>query len=99
MQTNQPTSQNKLQLKADDATLRGVYSNNMQVAHTKDEFIIDFMNMFPPVATLNARVIVSPGHMKRMLAVIADNVKRYEEANGVIQAASAPDNEMGFKTV
>ncbi|MFH1046866.1 MAG: DUF3467 domain-containing protein [Patescibacteria group bacterium] len=98
MQPNQP-NQNKLQLKADDATLRGVYSNNMQVAHTKDEFIIDFMNMFPPVATLNARVIVSPGHMKRMLAVIADNVKRYEEANGVIQAASAPDNEMGFKTV
>jgi hypothetical protein len=97
MQPNQQ-QQNQLQLKADDATLRGAYSNNMQVAHTKEEFIMDFMNMFPPVATLNARVIMSPGHMKRMVAALAENIKRYEETHGVIETASAPENEMGFKT-
>ncbi len=95
---SQQQNQKQLQLKADDATLKGVYTNNMQVAHTKEEFIVDFMNMFPPVATLNARVIVSPGHMKRMLAALAENVKRYEETHGVIEAANAPENEMGFKT-
>jgi len=98
MQPN-PQQQQQLQIKADDATLRGSYANNMQVAHTKEEFIIDFMNLFPPVATLNARVIVSPGHMKRMLAALTENVKRYEGTYGVIEAATAPDNEMGFKTV
>jgi hypothetical protein len=98
MQPNQNNNQQQLQLKADDNTLKGVYTNNMQVAHTKEEFIIDFMNMFPPVATLNARVIVSPGHMKRMLAALTENVKRYEEAHGTIEVASAPNSEMGFKT-
>jgi hypothetical protein len=90
--------QNQLQVKADDAVLKGAYANNMQVAHTKEEFIIDFMNLFPPMATLNARVIVSPGHMKRMLAALTDNVKRYEETHGTIEVADAPSNEMGFKT-
>ncbi|MBU0624932.1 DUF3467 domain-containing protein [Patescibacteria group bacterium] len=97
MQPQQPNQQ-QLQVKADDSTLRGAYANNMQVAHTKEEFIIDFMNLFPPVATLNARVIVSPGHMKRMLAVLTENVKHYEEAFGQIEAATSPDSEMGFKT-
>jgi hypothetical protein len=50
------------------------------------------------VATLNARVIMSPGHMKRMVAALAENIKRYEETHGVIETASAPENEMGFKT-
>lgn len=99
MQPNQQPNQQQLQLKTDDATLKGAYSNNMQVAHTKEEFIMDFMNMFPPVATLNARIIMSPGHMKRMVAALAENVKRYEEAHGTIEAANAPSNEMGFKTV
>jgi len=97
MQPNQQQPQ-QLQLKTDDATLKGAYSNNMQVAHTKEEFIMDFMNMFPPVATLNARVIMSPGHMKRMVAALAENVKRYEETHGTIETAAAPENEMGFKT-
>ena len=70
----------------------------MQVAHTKEEFIIDFMNMFPPVATLNARIILSPGHAKRMVAALAENVKRYEDAHGKIETAAAPEQEMGFKT-
>ncbi|MFC1639103.1 DUF3467 domain-containing protein [Patescibacteria group bacterium] len=92
MQPNQQQpNQQQMQLKADDATLKGAYS-------TKEEFILDFMNMFPPVATLNARVIMSPGHMKRMVNALAQNVKQYEEAHGTIETAAAPENEMGFKT-
>lgn len=90
--------QKQLQIKADDATLKGVYSNAAQIQHSKEEFILDFMNMFPPAATLNARVILSPGHMKRLAAVMAENVKRYEEAYGTIKAADAPPSEMGFQT-
>lgn len=97
MQPNQPQQQ-ELQVKYDDATLKGAYANAMQVQFSRDEFLLDFMNLFPPAATLNARIIVSPGHMKRMAAVLANTVKQYEEAHGKIEAASSPENEMGFKT-
>ena len=42
----------------------GVYSNNMVVTHTKEEFILDFLMVAPPTGAVTARVIVSPGHME-----------------------------------
>lgn len=89
------TDQNQLQLKASDETLKGVYANVMQVQHSKEEFLLDFMNTFPPVATLNARVIISPGHMKRIVGALKENIERYEAAHGKIEEAAAPD-EIGF---
>jgi hypothetical protein len=53
---------NQIQVKMDDATLRGVYANMMQVAHNQEEFVLDFMNVLPPTGVVNARIIVSPGH-------------------------------------
>ncbi len=96
MQPN--NNQQQLQLKADDATLKGLYANAMQVQFSQDEFLLDFMNLFPPAATLNARIIVSPRHMKRMATVLANTVRQYEEAHGTIEAADSPADEMGFKT-
>ena len=37
----------------------GVYSNNMVVSHTKEEFILDFIMVAPPAGTVTSRVIVS----------------------------------------
>ena len=54
----------------------GVYSNNMVVTHTKEEFILDFLMVAPPAGAVTARVIVSPGHMKRILAALQDNILR-----------------------
>jgi Protein of unknown function (DUF3467) len=68
----------------------GVYSNNMVVTHTKEEFILDFLMVSPPTGTVTARVIVSPGHMKRILAALADNISKYEKAFGTIQVAEEP---------
>ena len=45
----------------------GVYSNNMIVAHTKEEFFLDFLMVAPPSGTVTARVILSPGHVKRVV--------------------------------
>ncbi|MDD5251506.1 MAG: DUF3467 domain-containing protein [Patescibacteria group bacterium] len=87
--------QNQLQIKADDKILQGVYSNAMQVQHSKEEFVIDFMNLFPPAGTLNARVIVSPGHLKRMIAALAENLAKYEGNFGKIDTAQEPA-EIGF---
>jgi len=75
----------------------GAYSNNMVVAHTKEEFIMDFMMIVPPVGTVMSRVIISPGHMKRMISALQENVKKYEMRFGTIQAAEEPKGNIGFQ--
>ena len=95
MQVNQQTQQ-QLQVKADDKTLAGAYANTAQVQFTKEEFVIDFMNMFPPIATLNARVILSPGHAKRLAHVLKDLVEKYEAQHGAVEASADP-GEIGFR--
>lgn len=93
-----PNQQN-INVKIDDSTLKGNYANNMQVAFSGEEFILDFMNLFPPQGIISSRIFVSPGHMKRMVAVLSDTLKRYEGQFGEIQAAKAPTSqEIGFKT-
>ena len=68
----------------------GVYSNNMVVAHTKEEFILDFIMVAPPAGAVTARVIVSPGHMKRILVALQDNISKYENTHGTIEIAEEP---------
>lgn len=80
----------QIQIKATDEVLRGVYSNMTQVSHTPEEFVLDFMSVYPPAGSLNARVIVSPSHMKRLVAALADNVAKYEAQLGPIKSSEAP---------
>jgi hypothetical protein len=68
----------------------GVYSNNMVVTHAKEEFILDFLMVAPPAGAVTARVIVSPGHMKRILRALEDNITKYEKDFGTIQVAEEP---------
>jgi hypothetical protein len=72
----------------------GVYSNNMVVSHTKEEFILDFIMVAPPTGAVTARVIVSPGHMKRILAALSDNISKYEKTFGTIQIAEEPKGKI-----
>jgi hypothetical protein len=80
----------ELPVKMPDDILPGVYSNQMMVSHTREEFVIDFMNLFPPQGVVNARVIVSPGHLKRMIRALRDNLSKYELAHGTIVEAAPP---------
>ena len=98
----------QMQVKVTDDILKGVYSNIMQVAHTQEEFVMDFMNLLPPTGTVNARVIVSPEHAKRIAAALADNIKKYEQQFGEIKPGvvnpagpntpSSTGPHMGFDT-
>ncbi len=74
----------------------GVYANNMVVSHTKEEFILDFIMVAPPAGTVTARVIVSPGHMKRILEALRDNISKYEKSFGMIQIAEEPKGKIGY---
>ena len=81
----------KLPVKMPDKVLGGVYSNQMMVSHTREEFLLDFINLFPPEGVVNARVIVSPGHLKRMIRALQENLTRYEKNFGAVVEASPPD--------
>lgn len=82
----QPNQSVQLQVDMDDTASQGVYANLAGVAHSETEFILDFLFLQPnqPKARLRSRVISSPVHTKRLLAALADNVRKYEERFGVI---------------
>jgi hypothetical protein len=88
---------NEINIKITDEILEGRYANMMQVMHTKEEFILDFANVVPPPVLaearqgiMTARVITSPGHMKRIIRALQDNLERYEKLFGNIDEAEAP---------
>jgi hypothetical protein len=83
-------AQSNIELKISDEELKGRYSNLLRITHTREEFILDFLNVVPPIGIVTARLITSPGHMKRILQALAANVARYEEAFGAIQEAPDP---------
>jgi len=60
----------------------------MTVMHTKEEFVLDFMNVSynPNAVTLGAKVISSPEHFKRIVAALQDNLKKYEEKFGPVES-------------
>lgn len=80
----------QIPVKVPEPILRGAYSNQMVVRHTREEFVLDFLTVFPPEAIVNARVIVAPSHMKRIVRALADNLARYEASHGPIVDAEPP---------
>jgi hypothetical protein len=84
------SKERQLSIKIPDEILGGVYANQMMVTHTREEFVLDFINLFPPSGVVNARVIVSPGHLKRMIRALTDNLSRYETRFGQVIEAEAP---------
>ncbi len=80
-----------------DSLKGGVYSNVMQVTHSKEEFVLDFLMVMPPAGSVTARVVISPGHMKRMISALVQNVVKYEGKFGTLTAAEEPpEPTMGF---
>lgn len=70
-----------------DETAKGVYSNLAMIAHSKTEFVLDFVQILPGVECpkVRSRVIVTPEHAKRLLAALADNIGKYEQVFGEIR--------------
>ena len=77
-------------VKITDDELKGRYSNLLRITHTREEFILDFINLVPPQGIVTARVVASPGHLKRILRALAVNLERYETTYGVIQDSPDP---------
>ena len=80
----------EIQIKVKDDDLKGGYSNVMNVSHNKEEFFIDFLNILPPTGVLTARIIVSPGHLKRITKVLQRQLEIYEARFGEVKEAQEP---------
>ncbi len=86
-----------VKIKMPEEVARGAYANTMAVFHTREEFVIDFMNVFLHTGVATARVITSPGHMKRIIGALQENLRRYEERFGSVEEAAPPvSGPMGY---
>ena len=79
-----------IQIQTADEISRGRYSNTMLVAHGPEEFIMDWLLHSPNGPHLVSRIVVTPGHMKRIVQALQENLDRYEENYGQIRMADAP---------
>ncbi|MDH5174137.1 MAG: DUF3467 domain-containing protein [Elusimicrobiota bacterium] len=94
----QQEKQVQIRIELDDAMAQGAYANLAFIRHSETEFTIDFIYVQPqePKAKVRARVISSPGHTKRLLLALQENIKKYEEKFGAIKAAGEPSKKVGF---
>lgn len=92
----------QVQIKADEKELQGQYSNLLMVHHNVEEFTLNFVYIFPNGAQgkLLSSMIVSPGHAKRILKTLAENISRYEAQFGAIkefpEGTLPPTPNVGF---
>ena len=68
---------------------QGVYSNGLMVNVSETEVTLDFLYVQPaqPRAKVRSRVIVSPVQAKRMIRLLGENLKRFEERFGAVREA------------
>ncbi len=81
-QSNKP----QINIELSEELAEGVYANLVMIAHSPEEFILDFIRVMPgvPKARVKSRVIVTPQHAKRLLRALAENIERYERSHGPI---------------
>ena len=90
--------QQQLNIELTEKIAEGVYSNLVMLAHSSEEFILDFIRVMPgvPKASVKSRVIVTPPHAKRLLKALKDNIQRYERAHGEISETNAQGPAIHF---
>lgn len=90
----EPTKQQQLQIKADEKELLGQYANLVVIHHTAEEFTLNFVYVFPNMeqGKLVSSLIVSPGHAKRLVRALAENISRYEAQFGAVREAPEPQS-------
>ncbi len=80
------SNDSSLNIELPEGIAEGIYSNLVMIAHSSEEFVLDFIRIMPglPQARVKSRVVVTPQHAKRLLAALADNIDRYEDTHGEI---------------
>ncbi|KRP27733.1 DUF3467 domain-containing protein [Polaribacter sp.] len=97
MKENQ-NKEEQLNIELDQEIAEGTYSNLAIINHSISEFIVDFINIMPgvPKAKVKSRIILTPQHAKRLAKALADNVRKFEQANGEIKDYEQSTIPMNF---
>lgn len=73
------------------------YANAAQISHNKDEFQLFFFNIIGQTGRVVGKIITSPGHYKRVIVAMQENLKKYEENFGAIKESEELNKQIGFK--
>ncbi|MBL6876534.1 MAG: DUF3467 domain-containing protein [Chitinophagales bacterium] len=78
---------NQINIELTEEIADGIYSNLAIISHSQSEFIVDFVRILPGVnkAKVKSRIILTPQHAKRLYKALADNIDKFENANGEIE--------------
>lgn len=96
---NNPTDlPNQLNIEISEEVAEGTYINLAIITHSHAEFVVDFVNVMPgtPKSKVKNRIILTPFHAKRLMKALADNVAKFEAANGTIQDIEAVEIPFNF---
>ncbi len=78
----------KIEVKFDEDVAAGKFTNFSNITHSPDEFIIDFIFVTPSpppgFGKLVSRLVLTPSHAKRLMLILTENIKNYEERMGEI---------------
>ena len=90
MSENQP----EIKINFPESKQEGIFSNNSVVGHSAEEFILDFLMVTPPAGRVNARIIITPAHAKRLFKALGDNLAQYEKMFGKIKRTQIPAGDI-----
>lgn len=78
---------NQLNIEISEEIAEGVYANLAIITHSHAEFVVDFVNVMPgtPKSKVKSRIVLTPQHAKRLMKALADNIQKFESANGSIK--------------
>jgi hypothetical protein len=88
------TNSSQIQIATGDELSRGRYSNMMLVSHSAEEFMMEWLLNSPSGTHLVSRIIVSPGHARRIVAALTDNLHKYEKRFGPVREVE--NNDQAF---
>jgi len=80
-------AQNQINIELNEEVAQGIYSNLAVITHMPSEFVIDFIRVMPGMqkAQVKSRIILTPEHIKRLVAAMQDNIAKYEAVHGPIK--------------
>jgi hypothetical protein len=94
-----PVPPQTLKVEIGEREAEGIYANVTLITHSPSEFVLDFARLLPGAAKtrVQARVIMAPRNVKKLLVALSDNIRRYEEQWGAIQDEDgASSQHIGF---
>ncbi|MBF0432769.1 MAG: DUF3467 domain-containing protein [Fibrobacteria bacterium] len=90
-----------INIELNEQAAEGIYSNLVLVSHSPTEFVIDFARILPgpPKGKVQARIIMTPQHIKSLVATLQDNMAKFERNFGPVQPPpnpGGPPSEFNF---